>query len=393
MNRRTLLLALAAASAAPGSSFAQAPAAGAVPTGFRVYVGTYTKPGKSQGIYQFELDLEGTLTAKGLAAETPSPSFLALGPDAKTLYAVNEVNEFAGRPEGGVSAFAIDIPTGALRPINQQPSGGTGPCHITVGPDGRSVMVANYGGGSIASFPVGPDGTLGRAATTIIHQGKGPNPRRQEKPHAHSVDLDPTRTFLLVNDLGLDKTFVYRLNAATALLTPNEAAPFAPSRPGAGPRHLAFHPTSPFVYVINELDSTITVSAFDAAVGSLRPVQSISTLPPEVKPGSSTAEVAVHPSGRFVYGSNRGADTLAIFRVDPATGQLALVGFQPTGGKTPRNFAIDPTGTLLLAANQDSDSITVFRIDPNTGALTQVGDPVATPIPVSILFAPRGEGR
>jgi 6-phosphogluconolactonase (cycloisomerase 2 family) len=255
---------------------------------------------------------------------------------------------------------------------------------------GKVLLVANYGSGSIASFPIGPDGTLAEAASKIAHKGSGPNKRRQEGPHAHSIDLDAANKYAVVNDLGLDRTMVYVLDADKGTLTPN-LVPFAESKPGSGPRHLAFHPNGRTAYVINELDSTIAVLDFTASNGTFSTLQTISTLPPEGKAGNTTAEIAVHPSGRFVYGSNRGADTLAIFAAEPAGGRLTLVGFQPTGGKTPRNFAIDPTGQFLLAANQGSDSIVVFLVNPQDGTLRQVGEPVAAPTPVCVVFAPIGE--
>ena len=385
MIRSSLVaLLLVAASALPAQ--AQEPTAA---TKMRAYVGTYTNA-KSKGIYQLELDLAtGALTNKGLAIESTSPSFLALHPAGKFLYAANEVNSFDGKPVGGVTGFAIDSSNGNLSKIDSQPSGSPGPCYVKVDATGQALLVANYGGGSVASFPLDASGHIGVAASHMVHQGSGPIKSRQSAPHAHSIDLDPANKFALVNDLGLDQTLVYQFDADKATLTPN-AVPFAKSQPGAGPRHLAFHPNGRFVYVINELDSTVAVSVYDPDKGMLIPFQVISTLPAEGVKGSTTAEIAVHPSGRFVYGSNRGADTLAIYAVNPTSGQLALVGFQPTGGKTPRNFAIEPSGKYLLAANQDSGNVVVFRIHPQSGTLQQVGDPVAVPVPVCIQFAPIG---
>ncbi|WP_435015478.1 lactonase family protein [Tundrisphaera sp. TA3] len=383
---RTSLVALllVAASALPARS-----QDATAPEKVRAYVGTYTNS-KSKGIYLLELDLAtGSVADKGLAIESTSPSFLALHPSGKFLYAANEVNRFDGKPVGGVTGFAIDASSGKLSKIDSQPSGSPGPCHVKVDATGKALLVANYGGGSVASFPLDPSGKIGPAASHVVHQGSGPIKSRQAGPHAHSIDLDPANKFALVNDLGLDQTLTYAFDADKATLSP-EAVSIAKSQPGAGPRHLAFHPNGKFVYVINELDSTVAVSVYDPEKGKVTPYQVISTLPPGGVKGSTTAEIAVHPSGRFVYGSNRGADSLVIFAVDPTSGQLALVGFQPTGGKTPRNFAIDPSGKYLLAANQESDNVVVFRIDPQAGTLQQVGEPIAVPLPVCIQFAPIG---
>jgi 6-phosphogluconolactonase len=352
-----------------------------------VYVGTYTS-GKSKGIYLFHLDLAtGKLAPEGLVAECESPSFLAIHPNHRFLYAVNEVSNFGGMNSGAVSAFAIEPKSGHLTRLNQQSSRGAGPCHLSVDHQGKDVLVANYGSGSVAVLPIQPDGRLGPATAFIQHEGKSANPQRQEGPHAHSINVDATNRFAFAADLGLDKILVYRFDAARGTLTPNDPAA-ATIDPGSGPRHFAFHPNGRFAYVINEMGSTVTALAYDAAKGTLKPLQTLSTLPEGFTGNSSTAEVQVHPSGKFLYGSNRGHDSIAIFKIDPDTGRLTPAGHQSTQGKTPRNFGIDPTGQYLLAANQDSDTIVVFRIDPATGALAPTGQVVEAPKPVCVKFLP-----
>jgi 6-phosphogluconolactonase len=353
----------------------------------RVYVGTYTRGG-SKGIYAVELDVAtGSLSAPEPAAEVANPSFLAAHPSGRLLYAVGELSSSAGGPNGAVSAFGVDPRAGTLTPLNQQPSGGAGPCHLTVDRDGRHVLVANYGSGSVGVLPIGRDGRLAEPSCVVQHVGSGPNPRRQAGPHAHSVNLDPAGRFAFVADLGLDKVMIYRFNAADGTLTANDP-PAATVAPGAGPRHLAFDPAGQFAYVINEMAATVTAFAFDASRGALREVQTVSTLPPDFTGENSTAEVAVHPSGRFCYGSNRGHDSLALFAIDGPTGRLTGLGQTPTRGREPRHFAIDPTGTWLLAANQNSDSLVVFGIDPQSGLLQPTDSPATVPCPVCVRFMP-----
>jgi 6-phosphogluconolactonase len=353
-----------------------------------VFVGTYTGP-KSKGVYRCEFDpATGKLSDPELAAETANPSFLAVHPSRRFLYAVGEVNNFGGQKVGAVSAFGLDAKTGQLTPLNQQPSGGSGPCHLALDHAGRCVVVANYGSGSAASLPIDADGRLRPPASMMQHSGKSHDPRRQEGPHAHSANIDKGNRFAVVADLGLDKVMVYRLDPDRGTLTPNDP-PSAEVTPGSGPRHFAFHPDGKHAYVINELASTVTAFTYDAGRGVLTPTQTVSTLPAGLKVANSTAEVQVHPSGKFLYGSNRGHDSIAVFRIDPQTGELTPAGHQPTGGKTPRNFGIDPSGAYLLAANQDSDSITVFRIDPATGGLTPTGQSVSVGKPVCVKFVPK----
>ncbi|WP_406694043.1 lactonase family protein [Singulisphaera sp. Ch08] len=355
----------------------------------RVYVGTYTN-GKGQGIVLLDLDPEsGTLTARGLAAESLSPSFLAIDPTRRNLYSVNEVAESGGRKSGGVSAFAIDPKDGTLKHLNTESSEGAGPCHLVVDHAGKNVLVANYGGGTVASLPILADGRLGAATASIEHKGTVADPKRQGKPHAHSINVDAANRFAIAADLGLDKLLVYKFDAAKGTLTPNDP-PFTSTARRSGPRHFAFHPDGRHAYVINEINCTVTALDYDAEHGVLKELQTLPTLPAgvEVKPSDSTAEVQVHPSGKFLYGSNRGNDSIAIFAIDAATGRLTPVGHQPTQGKTPRNFAIDPTGRFLLAANQDSGTIVVFRIDSATGKLEPTGQSIEVKSPVCLKFIP-----
>lgn len=344
---------------------------------YLVYVGTYTGP-KSKGIYAFRMNAEGKLAPLGLVAETPSPSFLAIHPNEKFLYAANEKND------GTVSAFSIDSTSGKLALLNDQPSHGAGPCHLIVDETGKTVMVANYGAGSIAAYPVGKDGRLGEATAKIQHQGSGADPRRQKGPHAHHITTDPGNRFALVCDLGLDKVLIYRFNPARNTLVANDPA-FGTLKPAAGPRHLAFHPKGEFAYVNNEMNSTLTVFKFDKKRGALEELQTVTTLP-EGFSKNSTAEIEVHPSGKFVYVSNRGHDSIAGYSIDQKTGKVTFIEHQPTQGKTPRNFAIDPKGEFLLAENQGSDSIVVFRIDGKTGRLTPTGEKAEVGSPVCIKF-------
>jgi 6-phosphogluconolactonase len=359
----------------------------ASPESCRVYVGTYNGP-KSRGIYTCRLDLDsGKCTPLELAAEVKNPSFLAVHPNKKFLYAVSEIDDLDGKKTGGVSAFAIDAKTGKLKKLNAQSSQGAGPCHLVVDRSGSTVLVANYGGGSIASLPIHDDGSIGPAVSAIQHRGKSVNPQRQTSPHAHSINIDPANRFAMAADLGLDKVLVYRLDPSSSKLTANDP-PFAAVKPGSGPRHFAFHPSGKFAYVINEIACTVTAFAYDPNRGELTELQTISTLPEgeTLKPEYSTAEVQIHPSGRFVYGSNRGHHSITVFAVDPSRGTLRQIQNEPTQGETPRGFGIDPTGRFLLAGNQDSDTITIFRIDPQTGRLTPTGEKLEVGSPVCVQF-------
>ena len=356
----------------------------AAPGKFRVYFGTYTGA-MSKGIYHSTLDLaSGQLSPPQLAAEIKSPSFVAIHPNRKFLYAVSEISDFQGKPLGGVSAFAIDAASGNLTLLNQQSSEGAGPCHLVVDAAGKNALVANYGGGSVAVLPIDSTGKLSAASASIQHTGSGADKSRQEKPHAHSINLDAKNRFAFAADLGLDKVLIYRFDADKGSLVANDP-PAGVVAPGSGPRHFAFHPSSRFAFVNNEMTSSVTAFKYDAEKGSLTEVHTLSTLPHEVK-GNSTAETVVHPSGKFVYVSNRGHDSIAIFTFDETSGKLTAAGHCRTGGKTPRNFNIDPTGRFLLAANQGTNDVFSFRIDATTGQLTTIGNKIEVGSPVCVRF-------
>jgi len=361
------------------ADFAQA----AAPQAVRVYVGTYTNNAKSKGIYQVRLDLAtGALSEPELAGEVANPSFLAIHPTCKFVYAVSE----AGGKDAAVSAFAVAPETGKLTFLNKQPTRGSGPCYVSVDKLGKAALAANYGSGSICAMPIGAGGELAEATAFIQHTGSGADPKRQKGPHAHCIDLDPANRFALAADLGLDKILVYRFDAAKATLVPNDP-PSASVATGAGPRHIAFHPSGKFVYAINEMASTVTAFTYDGQRGTMSELQTVPTLPADFKDSSSTAEIEVHPSGKFLYGSNRGHDSIAAFAVGD-DGKLKPLGHQPTQGKTPRGFAIDPTGTWLVAANQGSDNLVVFRIDSATGELKPAGATAKVGAPVCVKFMP-----
>ena len=358
-------------------------------SGMLVFVGTYTGP-KSEGIYAFRFDPgSGRLTAAGLAAATKSPSFLAWHPNGQWLYAVNEVDEFEAEKSGAVSAFAVDSASGRLTLLNQQSSRGRGPCHLSIDGTGTKLLVANYGGGTVSVLPIGADGRLAPASSTVQHSGAGANPKRQQAPHAHAIAAAPGNRFVLAADLGIDKLLVYRFDAERGELSPHDP-PAATLAPGAGPRHFAFGRDGRHVYAINELSSTITAFDWDASRGSLTPRESVSTLPAGHQGESYTAEIEVHPSGRFLYGSNRGHDSLAIFTVDQASGALAPAGHEPTGGSWPRHFTMTPDGQWLVAANQRSDSLVAFKIDQASGRLTRTGDAAKVGSPACVVFPPEG---
>jgi 6-phosphogluconolactonase len=385
VTRRSTVLVLVLAAAV--AAFAQAPAPGE--SGVRVYFGTYTgQRSTSKGIYVSRLDPKtGALSAPELAIEASNPSFLAAHPTGRFLYAVNEVGRFEDKPTGSVSAFSIDPAKGTLTLLNQQASAGGGPAHLSLDKAGRHVLVANYGGGSVAVLPVDADGRLRPASSSMQHTGSSVNPQRQNRPHAHAINLSPDNRFAYVPDLGLDKVLIYAFDAAKGVLNAAEP-PYAVTAPGAAPRHIAIASTGRTAWVINEIDCTIAAFTRDAKTGALTLLQTISTLPEglTVQQGFSTAEVLLHPSGRFLYGSNRGHDSLTVFSVDAQSGKLAFVQNQPTLGRTPRGFNIDPSGSWLVAGNQDSNTITVFRIDRTTGRLTPVGQPIELGMPVSVEF-------
>jgi 6-phosphogluconolactonase len=359
-----------------------------------VYVGTYTAEAgsTSKGIYAYRFDSDtGELSSIGVAAETTNPSFLAVHPNHRFLYAVNETGNYQGQKSGAVSAFSIDRATGKLTLLNEVASKGADPCYITVDKTGKYVLVANYTGGSVTVFPVLEDGRLGKATAFIQHTGHGADPERQEGPHAHSIDLSPDERFAIVDDLGLDETLVYRFDRAKGSLTLNDPQIYttlAKADPGAGPRHFAFNPNGKFAYVVNEIQSTVSVFSYDGSAGVLRRLQTISTYPKDFSAHNDDAEIQVHPSGKFLYASNRGHDSIAVFGIDPDKGTLTLVEYASTKGQTPRSFEIAPGGSLLFAANEKSNNIVVFSIDAKTGRLTPTGKVLDVSEPVCVKFVP-----
>ena len=351
-----------------------------------LYVGTYTKGTRSEGVYLIRMDRRsGKLRRVGSVNAGANPSFLAIHPNGRVLYAVNELEKLNGRKTGAVSAFAIARDTGALTRRNEQPSEGGAPCYVSVDRSGRVVLVANYTGGSVALLPIEANGALAPAASVVQHQGKGPNAERQEAPHAHCIVADPSNRFVLAADLGADRVFVYRLDLDSKSLRHVEGGD-AVMRPGAGPRHIAFHPTLPLVFVANELDSSVATLRFDAERGALSPLDTRSTVPAGWTGANYPADIHVASSGRTLYVSNRGHNSIAVFSVAESTGALTLEQVVSTDGDWPRNFSLDPTGRWLLVANQRSDSVIVFRRDQQSGRLTPTGQRIALPSPVCLRF-------
>jgi 6-phosphogluconolactonase len=367
-----------------------------MPNGMLVYVGTYTETirfgsgklleGKGEGIYVYRMDQSsGALELIGQATGIANPSYLALNSSQCHLYAVNELRTYEDRPTGTVSAFAVNAKTGKLEFLNKMLTHGTDPCHVLVDRKCRCVFVSNFMSGSVCVLPVLTDGSLGEASDFIQHQGSSIHPIRQRGPHAHSLTLDAANRFAFVPDLGLDKILIYRFDPERGMLEPN-AVPWIKMKPGAGPRHVALHPSGRFAYLINELDSTLVTLSCDRGRGTFKALQVVPTLPESFRGESACSDVQVSPSGSFVYGSNRGHDSLVIYKVDRQTGRLTYVGHESTQGKTPRGFGVDPTGRFLLAANQDTDTIVTFRIDPQTGKLLPTGHVTQVPTPVCVKF-------
>jgi len=372
---------------------------------YLLFVGTYTEK-ESKGIYAYRFDATTSeLTPLGVAAETTNPSFLAIDPSRRFLYTVNEVRKYKGADSGAVSAFAINRQTGKLSLLNEVASRGADPCYIAFDKTGKFALVANYTGGSVAVFPVRndarsdarndarddarADGHIGESSAFVQHVGSSVNKERQEGPHAHWIETTPDNRFAIAVDLGLDELLVYRFDAdpktKPGSLTANDP-PYAKLDPGAGPRHLAFHPNGKFAYVINELQSSITAFSYDASRGELHKLKTVSTLPKGFSGSNDASEIKVHPSGKFLFASNRGHNSIAVFSIDSHTGTLTFVDHFPTQGRTPRNFEIDPTGKLLFVANQDTNNIVVLRIDPNSGRLTPTGQTLHVPSPVCLKF-------
>ncbi len=351
-----------------------------------MFIGTYTpKDGASRGIYSVRLDTTtGALSEPVLAAETPNPTFLALHPNGRFLYALGESAMADGKTGGAAVAYSLDAASAKLSPLNSEPTGGVGCAHLGLDATARLLVLASYHGGELTTFPVGEDGRVGPRTGTLKQTGQlGPNKARQDKPHPHSVFFSNDNRFAYVCDLGLDRIFAYRVDAQTATLTP---AAETPTAPGAGPRHAKFSADGRFFYAINELDSTITVYACDAATGALAPRQTVPTLPEGFKGTSICAEIRLHPNGRFVYGSNRGHDSLAVFARNEADGTLTRIQIEPCGGGHPRNFALSPDGAWLVCANRDANNLVVFRVDPATGRLTSTGHTASVPQAVCVLF-------
>jgi 6-phosphogluconolactonase len=347
------------------------------------WIGTYTN-GKSKGIYAYRwIPGEHKFTSLGLAAESVSPSFLAVHPNQQFLYAVNETDTYEGHPAGSVSAFSINSATGQLKQLSRVSSRGAAPCHIAVDRSGRWLFVANYNGGSVAAYSIQENGSIGEATAFSQHSGSSVSPR-QKGPHGHATVLTPDNRFVAVADLGLDEVLVYPIDPQAGGLATKDAG-IAKLPPGSGPRHLVFRPDGKFVYVLNEINPSVTSFRYIPQRGAFEDPQTVSTLPEGYNGNKSGAEIAIR--GNFLYTSNRGHDSIAIFKIDPASGRLTPAGHVPTQGKTPRNFAIDPTGQYLLAANQDSDNIVLFRIDGSTGGLTPTGEVWNVGSPVCVAFS------
>ncbi len=347
-----------------------------------LYVGTYTQSRRDEehreaGILRYELQPSGALRYAAADVSGNNPSFLAVHPSKGYLYAVNELNK------GEVSAFALDPQGAGLTRLNHQSTDGAAPCYLSTDPTGRWLLTANYSGGSLAVHPIQADGRLGPMADFIQHEGAGPNHARQEKAHAHSIAFDPGGKYVISCDLGMDLVFVYVLDPMSGKLSLHSQAS---AEPGAGPRHFAFHPNLPVLYVANELGNTVTLNQWDAENGAIQPVESWSTLPEGYREETTVADIHLHPSGRYLYVSNRGHNSLAIYAVDTVDGRLSLVGFEPTGGAIPRNFAISPDGNYLFVANQATDNIVAFSVDKETGKLTATGEEYAAPSPVCLQF-------
>ncbi|HNZ49014.1 MAG TPA: lactonase family protein [Candidatus Hydrogenedentes bacterium] len=350
-----------------------------------IYIGTYTH-GESRGIYHLTMNREtGEMGLPSLAAETENPSFLALHPDGTVLYSVGNAADGENGTKGYINAFSIDRKTGKLDFINRQEVRGTEPCHVAVSRGGNYAVTANYGNGSVTCFPLEPDGKVTALCDYRMHSGSGINPSRQEAPHAHSVTFNALGNRLYVADLGIDRVLVYRFDAQRGLIDSEEEASLAVDA-GSGPRHFAFHPQKTVAYIVNELANTVTVCQYNASSGKLSFLQTVPTLPPDFKGESTTAEIRVHPSGRFVYASNRGHDSIAVFSVDPISGKLAPSGFAFTKGKNPRHFSLSPDGRFCIVGNALSDTLCLFTVNGSTGALEATEQEVAVPYPVCILF-------
>jgi 6-phosphogluconolactonase len=353
----------------------------------RIYIGTYTDK-KSEGIYAVDMRA-GDFSAPYLAAKTKNPSFVAIHPSGRFLYAVNEVPDFEGKSTGAVSAFRIRE-DGRLELLNQVASGGADPCYISIDKSGRFALIANYTGGSVTVIRIESDGKLGAMTSRVQHNGRGADPERQEAPHAHFITLFANERFAIVSDLGLDQVIAYPFNRKTGVLDESGRQIFQ-LPPRSGPRHFTFSPDGKHGYIVNELSSTVTVVNFNSKTGKFSAIQSISTLPAGYNGRNDTAEIRVHPSGKFLYASNRGHDSIAVFAIDPDPGKLTLVQHSPTLGQEPRNFVLDPSRKRMLVGNQNSGWISIFEVDERTGRLTDSGKKITVDSPVCLRFAPTGK--
>ncbi len=380
INRRDFAQTLAVGSAMLGMPNAMN--AQPIPEEYFIYVGTYAS-GEDGGIQICNFNAkDGSVEKIGNYAGIKRASFLALDPKRNYLYSVSETSD-----SGSVSAFAIDSKTGLLTPLNHQSVHGNGPCYVTVDDSGKWVLAANYGSGNVCVFPVNDDGSLAPASDVRQHEGSSVNERRQQGPHAHCIVLSPDNRYVFAADLGTDEIKCYRFDRGEGKLIPQPAVKTAP---GAGPRHFIFHPNNKLAFLILELNSTLSSYQYEAETGRLYHIQTVPSLPEDYDGGNSCADIHVHPNGKFVYGSNRGHNSIVIYAVDEVSGELTLVGHEPTRGEIPRNFAIDPTGTYLLAENQKTNDVYVFRIDGDTGKLEYTGHSINLPTPVCIKFKPVG---
>ena len=380
-HRRTFIK--AASAAAVGMALPMT--AGAKSSGYLVYIGTYTNKTASKGIYRCRYDeATGELKLVG-TTQAVDPSFLAIDSRNKYLFAASEIADFQGRTTGAVSSYRIDQRSGDLEFINREASEGAAPCYVSVDAKRKAVLVANYSSGSVSVLPVSSDGKLSKATYVDTHKGSSINPDRQKEPHAHSILLDDHSDLAFSADLGTDRISIYRLDAKAGKLGILGEASL---KPGAGPRHIAIHPSGKLLYVINELDSTITSFRFDRAGAKLSSLDSVSTLPADFSGKSYCADIHIHPSGRFLYGSNRGHNSIAVFAINPADGKLSVIQHQSTLGNWPRNFALDPSGKFLLVANQNSGNIASLAIDQQTGKLSETRFNLEIPAPVCVKFMP-----
>jgi 6-phosphogluconolactonase len=385
MNRRSFLASVPLAALAGSLGAAKADKSGE----YLVYIGTNTHT-KSKGIYAYRFQpSSGKVSPIGLVAETPNPSWLTVHPGLRYLYAANEaeLKREPGKPNN-ISSFALDRASGKLTFLNRASAGGQGPCYVSVDRTGKSLLLANYGSGSVAALPIQTDGRLGEATAFVQHKAASVDAQGQPRPRGHCILASPNNRFVLAADLGLDQVLVYRFDAAKGTLTPNDP-PFAKVASGTGPRHIAFHPNRKLVYVVSEMGNIVTTFQYADSTGTLTELGTVSTLPKDFTAKSTSAEIEVDRAGKFLYTSNRGHDSIAQFAIDPKKGTLTPVAYVPTQGKTPRNFALDPTGRYLFAANQDSNNIVVFRVDPGTGKLTPSGTVIDdAPEPTRVLFVP-----